>query len=118
MASTFSDNAPVIGCFVIGAAIVLMIVVYIFALHATAEEVTIHVNKLDDQAHGNGHKYMVFAEGEVFEDTDSIIFLKNNSSDVWGELKEGHSYVVEVAGWRSTWFSSYRNIIDVKQEVK
>ncbi len=61
------------------------------------------------------NKYIVFSEkGEVFENTDSILYLKFSSSDVQGHLKIGKEYEVKVAGWRIPFFSTYRNIISAK----
>jgi hypothetical protein len=59
------------------------------------------------------HKYLVYTEGEVFENTDSFSFFKWNSSDIHGYLVEGKTYKVKVAGWRVPFLSSYRNIVDV-----
>ncbi len=59
-------------------------------------------------------KYLVFTENETFENTDSTLFWKFNSSDVQGQLDRGKSYRVLVAGWRISFLSSYRNIIEIE----
>jgi len=60
------------------------------------------------------NKYLVYCEGEVFENTDSFIFSKYDSSDLQGKLVVGTEYTAQVAGWRIPWMSSYRNIISVQ----
>lgn len=56
-------------------------------------------------------KFIVYTEGEVFENTDNVIFLKFNSADVQNALEVGTTYEVKVAGWRIPMLSYYRNII-------
>ena len=63
-------------------------------------------------------KYLVWTDSETFECSDSILFLKFNSSDIYGKLKIGHKYKVLVAGWRIPIFSMYRNIITIEEDKK
>lgn len=60
-------------------------------------------------------KYLIFTETEdgieVFENTDSFVFMKFNSSDIYAQLQEGGTYCVKVAGWRVPVMSMYRNIV-------
>ena len=65
-------------------------------------------------------KYMVFTElpdksVRVFEDTDSVLELKWNSSDLYAKIKTGHTYQFRAYGWRIPVLSSYENIVDVKE---
>jgi ssDNA-specific exonuclease RecJ len=62
-------------------------------------------------------KYLVFGEQETYEDVDSIIEGKFNSSDLYGHLQINHSYEFTVIGWRNPFFSWYRNIIKY-EEIK
>lgn len=84
----------------------------------TVEEVEIKVNDKEHVMYRNGSdledKYMVYAEGEVFENTDDLFYLKFNSSDVQNELKVDSSYTVKVIGWRIPAMSMHRNIISIK----
>lgn len=59
------------------------------------------------------NKYLIFTENEVFENTDSIIYGKYDSSDFQRKLKVGETYKVKVAGWRLPFFSMYRNIVKI-----
>jgi len=62
-------------------------------------------------------KYLVFGDDEngnslVFENTDAILRLKFNSSNIQGGFKIGKTYDVTVVGFRIPVFSAYENIID------
>lgn len=84
----------------------------------TVEEIEIKVNDKEHVMYRNGSdledKYMVYAEGEVFENTDDLFYLKFNSSDVQNELKVDSSYTIKVIGWRIPAMSMHRNIISIK----
>lgn len=65
-------------------------------------------------------KYLVFGLDEngevlVFENTDTFIRGKWNSSNVQGSLLEGNTYKVTVIGYRVPFFSCYENIIKVEK---
>lgn len=81
----------------------------------TITDITITVTDTFEKERNNVDVYMVDAEGETFENTDSWIPYKNNSSDLQRELKKfvGKSVRVKVCGWRSNLFSSYRNIVEI-----
>lgn len=66
--------------------------------------------------------YMIFTEDKngsvhVFENVDSLLAFKWNSSDMYGEIKKGHTYEFKTIGYRSGFWSMYPNIIEYK-EVK
>lgn len=65
-------------------------------------------------------KYLVFADGGdgsslVFENTDNWMRRKFNSSNVQGQLKEGHTYKVTVVGIRFAPLSWYENILKAEE---
>jgi hypothetical protein len=61
-------------------------------------------------------RYLIFTkEGETFEITDTAVFWRYNSSDVYGSIEPNHKYKLTVAGWRMQWFSSYRNILSAER---
>lgn len=66
---------------------------------------------------GLGSRYLVWSEDETFENVDSMLFGKFNSSDLQGKLEIGKTYKCEVLGWRVQILSMYRNLIDC-EEVK
>lgn len=61
-------------------------------------------------------KYLIFTNMETFENTDSLWALKFNSSDLYGRLQEGQRCKFTVAGFRVSWASMYRNIINAECE--
>lgn len=74
----------------------------------------------NDKDDGTKSKYIVFGDTEegkslVFENTDNILRLKVNSSNIQGSLKEGHTYEITVIGYRVPLFSWYENIIKIKE---
>lgn len=58
-------------------------------------------------------KYLIFTDKGVFENTDSLLFFKYNSSDLYAKLRNGSCYDIKRTGWRITFFSVYPNIIKV-----
>lgn len=90
--------------------------------YQTAEPTTQRVTVVDKERQvsggGDGNavdsKYIVFTDKEVFENTDSMIRGKMNSSDVQGQLHVGCDYNITAYGFRNNWFSIYRNISKVE----
>lgn len=78
---------------------------------ATEKTVTFTVRRVDDQATRGGHKYLVFTDHGVYEDKDSFMYLKWNSSDLYNNLQVGHKYTCKTVGMRLPFASSYRNLI-------
>lgn len=89
-------------------------------------EYTVIVTDKERIVKGSGEstdsKYLVFVddvngESRVFENTDTLLRLKWNSSNIQGKLKVGHTYKITVVGFRMSFMSMYENIIKV-EEVK
>lgn len=95
---------------------------YTVAYYSSGETVEITVTDKEITTSSTGEsvssKYLVFTEGEVFENEDVLFLGKWNSSDVQGQLKIGETYTVKVIGWRIPFFSSYRNIIEIRHKNK
>lgn len=114
---------------VVAVVIVLAVVFNIKAFNFNDTEYTVTITDKDrivessKDSDGNSKtssKYLVFADDEngnslVFENTDCFIRLKFNSSNLQGQLKEGHTYKVTVIGYRVPFFSWYQNIIKVEE---
>lgn len=85
---------------------------------ATVDHVTLTVKHKERIVRGSGEhihsKYLVFTDGEVFEDVDTMLFWKFDSSDIYGHLNEGQTYRAKVNGWRIPFLSAYRNIITIE----
>lgn len=99
--------------------VILLGVTYPTLYMFSSEEVTVTVTDKERITTGSGEdlesKFLVYSEGEVFENSDTWLFFKFNSADVQGELKEEGTYTVKVAGWRVPFLSWYRNVIRVTQ---
>ena len=68
-------------------------------------------------------KYLIFGDDEnneslVFENTDTIMRFKWNSSNIQSKLHEGKTYKITVIGYRVPFFSMYENIIEVEEIEK
>lgn len=85
--------------------------------YSTDEYVKITIKEKERITDGSGQnmvsKYLVFTDGEVFENTDSVWYWKWNSSDVYNELAQGKEYTARVYGYRVPFLSWYRNIITI-----
>lgn len=81
-------------------------------VHFTTQE-TVKVEVMDKERviDGNGSKYLIFTKNEVFENTDSFLSLKFDSSDIYGKIKDGDTCTFDVTGLRIPFLSMYRNIV-------
>lgn len=90
---------------------------YAGAYYSSSETVEITITDKERITTGSGEnissKFIVYGEDEVFENTDSWLYLKFSSSDVQNELTVGETYTVKVAGWRVPFLSWYRNVVSV-----
>lgn len=81
------------------------------------------VYRVDDKERiqsGDSSRFMIWAtkatgEEEVFENTDSYVFWKFNSADIYGDLKEGVCFDSPVSGKRIPFFSMNRNILEAQE---
>ena len=100
---------------------VLVIVMFLFGTLVTVlnqEDVTFTVTDKERVQYDDDSKYLVWTDSpdgssEVFENTDTLLFGKFNSSDVYGEMKIGDVCSAHVVGLRIPFFSMYRNITEV-----
>lgn len=103
------------GCLGLIAVFVLFGMVIKWVITGDHEAVTDTVVRVERVHDGASSRYMVYGEAEVYQNTDSVFFGKFNSSDLYRDIKEGHSYRFEVVGWRVPFLSWYRNIIKVEE---
>ncbi len=104
----------IIACIV---CIVLFIIIIPIAYRCSSEikEITVKdKERIDDD---DDSKYLIFTEQGVFENTDSIMFFKWNSSDVYNQIEVGATYKVKVAGWRVPFLSWYENVIVIEEVI-
>lgn len=82
-------------------------------------DVTVTVTDKAVKNDGDSGKYLVFTEDKdgniaTFEITDSWIFGRFNSSDVYAAIKVGDTYTFTVGGSRNEFLSWYPNIYEYK----
>jgi hypothetical protein len=86
--------------------------------HLTVENITIKISDKERIVTGSGDslssKFLVYCDGEVLENSDSLWHWKFNSSDIQGELKKDKTYYAKVYGWRVPFLSWYRNIVKIE----
>lgn len=65
---------------------------------------------------GQSRSYLVYSEYEVYEIQDLMFVGFFTSSDVFSAIEPGNTYRVYVRGKRIPFLSSYKNIIEVRNE--
>lgn len=102
------------GCWAIIAVLLFVwAIVYAIWIPQTHRTVTATVLKTWVSCTG-GHedcKNLIGTNKGVFEDHDSALYWKWNSSDYFSNMQEGHTYTFSVVGWRIPWSSTYPNIV-------
>lgn len=86
------------------------------------ELVTVKVINVVDQANytrsENGgsthHRYLVITDKETFECKNSVWNLHFNKSDVFYHIQKDSTYTFDVVGFGKSFFTDYRNIIEIK----
>ena len=96
--------------------IMVFLTTYPVAYRMSIEEVEIIIKDKQSITTGSGdrleNKFLIFTKGEVFENSDSFLYFKFNSSDYQNDLEVGKTYKTKVVGWRVPFFSMYRNIVE------
>lgn len=105
----------------LAAAAVVLVLLAVFGWHmeyGTQRNATFTIAKMDDQASSKGHKYLIFTtDNRVFEDTDSWLHGKTDSSQIWAAMSAGQTWTCPVYGFRAFWASSYPDILDGCRQV-
>lgn len=106
-------------------AIVVFIIVVIFVVgismigYSNTEEIKITVMDKYIKRSGDYDKYMVVDTlGNAYEISDLMFIGKFNSTDLYNQLKVGHTYIVSISGVRNNFFSMYKNINRIIEEVR
>lgn len=98
--------------------ITIVVIVFLLSFCFTKFTETTTIDKVVRMERVNNYKsskYLIFCENEVFENTDSFVYLKFNSSDFMVMIKEGDVYRFTVTGIRLPFLSWYRNIVKVEK---
>lgn len=107
-----SPGAGFYGAVAVMVVVVASLIVGYVALHPE-RDITV---KVTDKVRtgGDDSKYLIFTDGGVYEDTDTMMKGKYNSSDLYSKIKVGQRYTFHLRGVRSGFFSMYPNILTVK----
>ena len=105
----------------LGTFYIFLIAIFLFgyptAYYLSSETIEITIKDKERITTGTGEditgKFILYSENEVFENTDSWLFLKFNSADYQNKLEVGKTYKVKVAGWRVPFLSMYRNVVGI-----
>jgi hypothetical protein len=105
----------IIGWIVVAIVIVLPPFLYVYA---TQQDRKITVKKTERivSPDGKSSKYLIYAEDGVYENTDNILRMKFNSSDIYGQLQNGKTYMCDTYGWRVPLLSIYPNIVKCEEK--
>lgn len=82
--------------------------------YGTRDTVMCSVSEKERVVTSESSKYLIFCEHIVLQNTDSLWYWKWDSSNVYGNLKVGEQYELDVYGLRIPFFSMYQNIIAIK----
>jgi hypothetical protein len=96
---------------------ILLFIVIAIVEYNTVDVIQVTVVDKERIVTGSGEnissKFLVYTEGEVFQNTDNILFLKFGSADVQNRLRPDSTYTVKVNGYRIPSTSSFRNILEI-----
>jgi|SRR5690625_2510958 len=102
---------------------ILIVVIYLFfkvldilLQWATLQTISLTVHHKERVYYRNKKKsfYIIFTDKGSFKVVDTIAFLKFDASDRYARLHEDKTYTVTTTGYRSTLWSEYPNIINIK----
>lgn len=112
-----SQRASKLGCGILAVATAGVLVAAGVGLYEAVnptKDVTATVTDKVVKNDGNSSTYLIFTDKGVFENSDSLVNGKWDSSDVYSQIKKGHTYVFHVRGIRNHVLSWYPNILNVK----
>lgn len=87
------------------------------AITPPTRDLTLHVVDKERACSGDHDcRYLIHAREGTFENTNSLLAGKLDSSGIYEQIKEGCAYTAHVRGWRNHTLSTYENIISVKEK--
>ncbi len=102
----------------LGVIIILVILVFGFMFFepffSETEETIVIVNK--EVWKGEGEKYFIFTENEVFLNMDNYYHNKSNADDLYPLFRVGQTYRVKVVGYYIPMIPRFRNIISIIEQ--
>lgn len=81
----------------------------------TSSRSTFTVIGKENTYQGKSTKYLVYNDITTYEISDSIVYMRFDSSDVYGKVTVGKTYEAKLQGFRLPILSMYPNIITLKE---
>jgi hypothetical protein len=111
--SGFTTGASIVAA---ALGVVLVITLCVGLYKGSERNVTAVVESKERVCGGSndGHsscKYLVFTDHGTFKVTDTILYTRFDSSDVYGRIEAHKTYKFHVVGWRYGLFSMYPNVL-------
>ena len=100
---------------IIAISIAIILLIIPIAERASETTVTFTVEDKAIKRYDDDDKYLVYTDNGTYEITDSLVYLRWDSSDLYGKIKVGETYKAKVYGWRIPIVSSYKNIVSVEE---
>lgn len=100
---------------VVAIAIAVILLIIPIAERASETTVTFTVEDKAIKRYDDDDKYLIYTDSGTYEITDSLVYWRWDSSDLYGRIKVGETYEAKVYGWRIPIFSSYKNIVLVEE---
>jgi len=97
--------------------IVVPIAIGVTAYLSSQHQQTITVNKSERIVDNGGKssRYLIYTKQGVYQDTDTLLFGKFNSSDLYSQLQQNKTYSCLTVGWRVPFLSWYPNLIKCQE---
>lgn len=117
-----SHEKITVGIFCFGIVILLLcLIVFPIVQNFNEQTYTITITDKERVNDNDSSKYLVFGKdpnGEtmVFENTDTLLRGKFDSSNIYGNLEIGKTYEITVVGFRVPFLSWYQNIISYSEK--
>lgn len=108
-------NAKVFVIILVALSVVTIIINSTFYIGNKQEKIVV-IKKLEIKPYKDDSKYLVFTENNgIFEITDSIIYMRFDSSDMFNKFEIGRKYKITTYGKRVRLFSIYKNILKAEK---
>jgi hypothetical protein len=99
----------------LGVVIILVTLVFGFIFFepffSETEETIVVINK--EVWKGEGERYFIFTENEVFLNENNYYHNKNNADDLYPQFQVGKTYRVKIVGYYLPQIPRFRNIINI-----
>lgn len=108
---------PNVTAWILGALALILVLGVVFASCSSYykdSQVKITVTGKESVNTGDGHEYRVYTKDETYVMKDSLLKGRFRTSNDYGALQSGHTYICTKFGWRVPLFSMFQNLRDCK----